>query len=324
MIQKKAFLFSCLLISIVVFFFIGCFKKNENILNEYHLNVILKTDQAYIVEFKIDDNMFYYSSENKNSVMKSSFKIFREKSIIYESQYELDTSINDYRLFQHKKVEQIAKSLRFELQEQDYKTISAAAQSFIETIFNSSGIRKKQVQSIFYHLAIINTKMRSFGRNASTYECLPHPGYILGRAYFWCQEDYYVKVNLIKNIYKIHPELIKDNKNQKFLSYINSVKNDSLAFDKIYSFFIDKQDYLKSLDNIVARNNSLSSATAVSASELDNGCAWWCPLGCGTDRGCCGNYSGCCYYTSLLCYIHDAVCTNCTPRWFCFSGCVPD
>jgi len=44
----------------------------------------------------------------------------------------------------------------------------------------------------------------------------------------------------------------------------------------------------------------------------------------GSDHGCCGNYSGPCYYFHPVCFLHDKMCTDCTPRWFCFSGCKPD
>jgi hypothetical protein len=44
----------------------------------------------------------------------------------------------------------------------------------------------------------------------------------------------------------------------------------------------------------------------------------------GSSHGCCGNYSGPCYYWHPVCYVHDKMCSDCSPRWFCFSGCVPD
>lgn len=44
----------------------------------------------------------------------------------------------------------------------------------------------------------------------------------------------------------------------------------------------------------------------------------------GSDHGCCGNYSGNCWYWHPACWVHDKMCSDCTPRWFCFSGCVPD
>ncbi len=58
--------------------------------------------------------------------------------------------------------------------------------------------------------------------------------------------------------------------------------------------------------------------------QTNGDCSSWCILGCGSDHGCCGNYSGCCLYRSLACYIHDRMCSECTPAWFCGPGCKPD
>lgn len=320
--QKKLVLVAGVIALLGITLFIGCFKKGENILAENSLNVVTNSNETYLAEIKIGDKIFNYSSKNEGAITKSDLKILKDGLIIYESQFELDTTINDYRLLQHKKVEKIAKSLSYKLDEKDYKVISANTKSFIETIFNSTSVRKKHVQSILFHFAIINTKMRAFENNF--YQCVPHPGYILGRSYFWCQEDFYVDVKLIKNLYKTHPELIKDLKSEKLLNFINSTQSDLLSFDKIYSFYISKDNFLKSLDNIFSRNNPSSDNKTTSIAELSGDCSWWCPLGCGTDWGCCGNYSGCCLYSNTICYIHDAICTNCQPRWFCFSGCVPD
>jgi hypothetical protein len=44
----------------------------------------------------------------------------------------------------------------------------------------------------------------------------------------------------------------------------------------------------------------------------------------GSVHGCCGNYSGPCLYWGPLCYVHDKMCPDCEPRWFCLKGCKPD
>ena len=44
----------------------------------------------------------------------------------------------------------------------------------------------------------------------------------------------------------------------------------------------------------------------------------------GSDHGCCGNYSGPCWYWHPICWVHDKMCTDCTPAWFCLPGCKPD
>lgn len=44
----------------------------------------------------------------------------------------------------------------------------------------------------------------------------------------------------------------------------------------------------------------------------------------GSDHGCCGNYDGDCLYFHPICYLHDKICQNCTPKWFCLPGCKKD
>jgi hypothetical protein len=44
----------------------------------------------------------------------------------------------------------------------------------------------------------------------------------------------------------------------------------------------------------------------------------------GSDHGCCGNYDGDCLFFHPICYLHDKMCQNCTPRWFCLPGCKID
>lgn len=324
--KKNVLIFGCLFALLCTFILIGCLKTNEASLSEKSssLKVLANTNDIYSAEFEIGNKTYKYDSELKSGRTTSTLKVFKGNSILYESAYELDTTISDYRLLQHKKVEELSKSLKFELQEKDYSIISSQVKSFFEAMFNNSSVRKRHVQSIFFHFAVINTKKRALLRNDGLYECLPHPGYILEKSYFWCQEDFFVKVALIKDVYLKHPDLMKDLKAKNLHDFIMSTNDEFLSYDKIYSFSVTKEKYLKSLDNIYIRNNSTNNTASLSAEIEAGDCAWWCPLGCGSDWGCCGNYSGCCFYRSIECYIHDRICTNCEPKWFCFSGCVPD
>lgn len=223
-------------------------------------------------------------------------------------------------MLQHKKVEELAKSLKFDLQEIDYVSISSQAKAFLDAIFKNSEVRKRHVQSLFFHIAIMNTKIRALQRTDNVYQCVPLPEYILGKSYFWCQEDFLIKVDLIKKVFKNHPDLMQDLKAKNLFNYIDTTDKDYLSYDKIYSFSVPKDKYLQALDIIYSKNNQINNA----AKELGADCAWWCPLGCGTAHGCCGNYSGCCLLWSVNCLIHDVLCSSCDPAWFCLPGCVPD
>jgi hypothetical protein len=133
-------------------------------------------------------------------------------------------------------------------------------------------------------------------------------------------------VNIVKGVFKAHPELLSDAKAKNLFTYINTIPSGVVSYDRIYAFSIQQDVYLESLQKIVARNKAAANpgGTAVNVAEAGGDCSWWCPLGCGSDWGCCGNYSGCCYYATVACYVHDAICTSCTPAWFCLPGCVPD
>ncbi len=312
----------CLLILVSTLIFVGCLKNNDISVTESKssLNVITNTNENYVAEFKIDDNTLRYQSETQSGKTKSTLNVFKDNSIIYQSLYDYDTTIADYRLLQHKKVEELAKSIKLDLQEIDYVLISSQAKAFLDAIFKNSGVRKRHVQSLFFHLAIMNTKRRAVLRTDNVYQCVPLPEYVLGKSYFWCQEDFLIKVDLIKKVFKRHPDLIQDFKAKNLFNYIDTTNKDYLSYDKIYSFSVPKEKYLQALDIIYSKNNQKN----IAAKELVADCAWWCPLGCGSDHGCCGNYSGCCLLWSVNCLIHDEICSSCEPAWFCLPGCVPD
>lgn len=312
----------CLTILVSTFIFVGCLKNNNiNVSeNSSSLNVIKNTNTNYDAEFKITDNTFRYQSVKKSGKITSILKIFKANSIIYESFYDYDTTVTDFRLIQHKKVEEFAKSLNPNFQEIDYALISSQAKAFQEAIFKNSETIKNNLQSIFFHIAIINTKRRAMQRADHVYQCVPLPEYVLGKSYFWCQEDFFIKVDIIKRVFKRHPELLQDFKAKNLFNYINTTKKEFLPYVEIYSFSFPQDKYLQTLDAIYSKNNQNTNGNR----ELVANCGWYCLLGCGTDPGCCGNYSGCCLLSSLACLIHDEICSSCEPAWFCLSGCVPD
>lgn len=310
-----------LLTMLLLLLFTTCQKSKDNNLgkNKNLLKVIVNTSERFFVEIEIDQKKIDYNSEIKNGKTESILKVITDNSIIFESKYELDTTIADYRLLQHKKVEVLAKSLKFDLQEKDYSNLSLYVKTLLETVFQNSVVRKRHIQSLFFHYAIINTKMRAMQRGDNLFECVPYPGYIIGKSYFWSMEDFLVKTTLIKGVYKSHPELLQDKPARDLYNFVNSTDKNYISYDKIYYFNTTKENYLKTLDNILIRNNLSNSNLKTSVLETPK-----CLLGQGSDWGCCGNYSGCCVFWNVACYIHDAMCSDCQPRWFCFSGCVPD
>lgn len=320
--NKRNLVFTAgLLVLFAAFVIVGCFKNSDTRLteNKSPVTILINTNDSYEAEFEIDGNTFRYHSEIQNGKTKSTLKVLKDKAIIYESLYDYDTTINDYRLVQHKNVEKLAKSLKLDLKSIELATLSSQAKALLDAIFKSSGVRKRHVQSLFFHIAIMNTKLRAMQRNDNVYECVPVPEYLLGKSYFWRQEDVLIKVDLIKQVFKDNPFLMKDAQAKNLSDYIATTKKEYLSYDEVYSFSVSKDKYLQALDIIYAKNNPHN----IASQEAPADCAWWCPLGCGSDLGCCGNYSGCCLLWSVNCLVHDLQCINCEPAWYCLPGCIP-
>ena len=109
-----------------------------------------------------------------------------------------------------------------------------------------------------------------------------------------------------------------------FVNYINS--NTAYAQEKGFLFVKNiLNTYSQTSVSVFQLEQDIIDYTANNPSKFEGpvsnrGLSW--PTG--STRGCCGNYSGPCAYYSPICHIHDALCSSCSPRWFCFSGCVPD
>ena len=150
-------------------------------------------------------------------------------------------------------------------------------------------------------------------------ECTVHPAFLFEKTNFNCQEEQFLKVNEIKEIlyeYKKENNVI-DSSTADLIYFLNNTDIKKIRFDEYYSYYISKENYELALSNFLNPQ--------VLGNKANRGdCAWWCPLGCGSDHGCCGNYSGCCLYRNLFCYVHDKLCTECKPKWFCLPGCKPD
>ncbi len=150
-------------------------------------------------------------------------------------------------------------------------------------------------------------------------KCNVHPSFLLGKSNFNCQEEQYINVTKLKRILNYSQSLNNgfDISTKNLKNYLEKNDKKSIRFDKYYSFYVNQENYNSQLNNIISAQNSND--------ELNfDDCGWWCVLGCGSDYGCCGNYSGCCLFWSINCLIHDSLCSNCEPNWFCLPGCIED
>lgn len=115
--------------------------------------------------------------------------------------------------------------------------------------------------------------------------------YINGINSFSCEEDEYINIPMFK-------------------SYLNTLKNTST--DPGIDYF------LGALSNVTTQTLNIVQITSRLNTYFASRFGW--PQG--GQCGCCGNYQGPCLFWSKICLIHDYQCQTCTPRWYCFPGCV--
>lgn len=100
-------------------------------------------------------------------------------------------------------------------------------------------------------------------------------------------------------------------------SFIQNTRyGEVISIDNFISISEEKSSFNERIEYNFMLDNGMIESNASKSNR--------CLIGKGSSHGCCGNYEGCCYYRHMYCYVHDKLCTNCTPSWFCFNGCVPD
>ena len=142
------------------------------------------------------------------------------------------------------------------------------------------------VFSIMYHSTIMGSVRRMIdGATEDDDICSTSPTYVYGKTLFVCSQE----------IERFAPKFISDDKIQAFT---------------------DKMTYSKA----AARPKRGWFRRTVRYLIWPITRPWLR----GTDWGCCGSYNGFCWFANPVCYVHDAICTCCFSRWFCFSGCRRD
>jgi hypothetical protein len=186
------------------------------------------------------------------------------------------------------------------------------------TIADLEAIREDVITSaspaVLYSLSINISIFKTLARkaaNPSDCNCTVHPSFLIGDSYFLCQEDnFYNKTNLAAVLDQYEIEFGQTPDGILIKQYVQSFLGTDIPFANVYGLTVSTQAFDQTILNF--QNGSGSG-----------NCAWWCPIGCGSDHGCCGNYEGCCLYKHILCYIHDKICVNCVPKDLCLPGCKP-
>lgn len=179
----------------------------------------------------------------------------------------------------------------------------------VTTGLKTKEIKSLQVQGLFMSNSLLKATKRKLNsvniNNRSVQEDFTntvYEGFNREMSSFDLNEDIILNIADFKSFIQSDPQNSLAKGGYVFSEILDSESGINLTLQEL---MIDIEQY---------KNNHPENIDPVSRS-------WW-PRG--SDYGCCGNYRGPCYYWHPVCYIHDKMCTDCTPRWFCFSGCVPD
>ncbi|MGN6495167.1 MAG: hypothetical protein ACTHLE_24480 [Agriterribacter sp.] len=304
----------------------GC-KKNEekSILIDNH-------------DFKTQNHNIHYAvSLNEDSVIKLNFIINnKENSKVFEETLEVDYKRSSFetniasalknntqnRALNMGDLKNIIASMKEFTVQQNFSThslesdaayisISFFRQLLKDEVINSPNISDRTKQVFKRSTSIIAP--HAISKKAAGFDPQPqkqvvsafakpvYEGYASRLSEFALNEDIIVDVNSFKQ--QIDADLTNMSVDDKGLYVFQNVLN------RISDDQISLLELLAEMDDYVQNDPSA-------------GFSFGWPRG--SDHGCCGNYQGPCWYWHPVCYIHDKMCKNCTPKWFCFSGCVPD
>ena len=167
----------------------------------------------------------------------------------------------------------------------------------------STDLGDSQVRfAAMYHSTIISSALRiSQGAAEKDDICYPSPAYSVykGTALFVCAQDVIRNETELANLMALYNAAIK--KSMKENDVTPTAPGDSLPDGGEHGRHKRLAWYLNPL---------------ITGAPL--------PIIRGSTWGCCGNYPGRCLYAHVVCLGHDAICTCCFSRWFCFSGCKKD
>ena len=302
------------------------FSNNQSIILS---NVEIINSPENTLELSITNNNFelvFNSSVDKNGT-NSNLSVYKDNKELFDTDFYMVPCDIIYIEVQ----DDIELEAEFLVQEgisvEDLKVVNdIMTNSYIDIIneIKSNEERKLELFSnFFFHRSIVNTSKRSIASGEDC-QCTTHPRHLSGETYFNCQEDIYMNVEELE---KAISDYIKETGEQdestlNLLNYIENTNDSQIRYDEYYNFYFPKSEYIMMLENKALEQNYGNAGNITGKAAGD--CAWWCPLGCGSSHGCCGNYSGCCLYWNIVCYVHDEMCTDCTPEWFCLPGCIPD
>lgn len=300
-----------------------------------------------IYTFKVNNTnqIIGIESSIQNNHLNSTLKIQNGNSKWTElTSFSINIADKAYKQKTNLIIEDKANLLKKKYDYKKIRDIENILDNLPEILFNQLGEQqyfKETTLSIFYHLGIFKSAMRSYENNTINCNCETFESYIKEESPFFCAEDKAVSAdevfNLVKKISDEREFAGKKFIPKKTLAYLKSKSGEYLSVSKADKILKDEFKYFwnnslseKDIRTKIFHNHTLSKeATLVMTTDskgmeklpYDPTCLLY-GADQGSDCGCCGNYSGSCWKCLLECYIHDQTCETCTPSWYCFSGCV--
>lgn len=291
-------------------------ENNQNYQKEFNYlkdNVSIKYSSK-ILNNELSFNILIIDKTNDKSI-DTSFNVSTDKLVLATQMSQKITSAqqelsDDFNLSEIEKFSSVMNSMiesvTNEMKNSELKDLNTQGVFMCNSLLKS--IKRKIILNNnslrFSNLARTNTNIEYF--DASIYASNSvYEGFSRELSSFSLTEDLVLNVDNLEN--HINQNTV-DAQSKGFL-FVKEILN-SLDTEYITTFELEQKIITFTLNNPNKFEGQVSS----------KGFKW----ASGSSHGCCGNYSGPCLYWHPVCYVHDVMCSDCTPRWFCFSGCRPD
>lgn len=294
-----------------------------NNLKDKKVSVVKNLSNNFEGVARVGNLMITYDATNESGVFVSTLKIedFDRVGKVTNTTFRLNTNAKEYRLLPYLEVNKEAERIKSNYTLEEIENLTSRYELFAKMILSEDvNTGTDLFQSLYFHYAILSTVKRSIQNNEDC-NCTPHPGYIVSKTPFFCQEDYLFNTKTFIAAIENAKYQLKG-KEVELYNYLKAHSNErEITADKLLSIMQPRADFMKRIEKKIAFNAqkiSFSSKTSSDDEEIDSLCD---PLpGEGSGLGCCGNYAGCCYYWSVYCLYHDVACL-CCDSWWCLWGC---
>lgn len=302
----KKLIFRGLFLALVGVVIFSCNKEDiqKNIKNETEQQVY----QEKSLSFKKHSNELTYFGKLKNQTLTIDITINNnEKSVSFHELLEIDISGEDYATDIANSINERANNLA---QRHSYSTMDSLSNLVMDMIssemtkMTDDEISDMSSQGLFMCYSLIQTTKRIIKNNerkersGSSITSTPYEGFQLGLTPFLLNEDININVQNFIQFIDNNPDFSKEKGAYVFKEVLETINETTITAQRLFEeidIYVEEQ------------------------SKGQRAASWW-PSG--SSHGCCGNYSGPCLYWHPLCYVHDVMCINCEPDWFCLSGCV--